>query len=69
MFNEVAFQKWESGELQNITPVEAERLFRIDDYVIGKARSSRLQRALDTFGGDPVLGKAIRDISELVRNR
>jgi hypothetical protein len=69
MVNEVAFQKWNSGELSEITPVEAERLFRIDDYVIGKARASRLKRALDTFTNDPMLGKAIEDIAKLVRDR
>jgi hypothetical protein len=69
MANEAAFQKWKSGEFETITSVEAERLFRIDDYVIGKARASRLKRALDTFTNDPVLGEAIKDIAQLVRDR
>jgi hypothetical protein len=67
--NEEAFKKWESGHPDQITSVEAERLFRIDDYVIGKARAARLKRALDTFANDPVLGGAIKDISRLVRDR
>jgi hypothetical protein len=69
MANEVAFLKWKSGQFDQITSVEAERLFRIDDYVIGKARASRLKRALDTFSNDPVLGGAIADIAQLVRDR
>lgn len=69
MMSEVAFQKWNSGQPDEITPVEAERLFRIDDYVIGKARASRLKRALDTFANDPVLGGAVKDIAKLVRDR
>jgi hypothetical protein len=69
MVHEAAFQKWNSGQFDKITPVEAERLFRIDDYVIGKARALRLKRALDTFTNDPVLGGAIKDIAHLVRDR
>ena len=69
MVHEAAFEKWSSGQSDQITPVEAERLFRIDDYVIGKARELRLKRALDTFANDPVLGSAIRGVSKLVRNR
>ena len=69
MVSEVAFQKWEAGQSSQITPVEAERLFRIDDYVIGKARALRLKRAVDTFAHDPILGNAIKDISQLVRDR
>ena len=52
MVNETAFEKWSSGQLDQITPVEAGRLFRIDDYVIGKARQMRLKRAIDTFAND-----------------
>ena len=69
IMHEMAFQKWSSGRLDDITNVEAERLFRIDDYVIGKARALRMKRALDTFMGDPVLGAAIKEIATLVRDR
>jgi hypothetical protein len=69
MLTEAAYQKWDAGELNSITPVEAERFFRIDDYVIGKARTVRLQRAIDAFARDPVLGKALREISSIVRER
>ena len=69
MVSEQAFEKWNRGQLDQITSVEAERLFRIDDYVIGKARAARLKRALDAFANDAVLGSAIKDIAKLVRDR
>jgi len=69
MRSEVAFQKWEQGRAKEITAVEAERLFRIDDYVIGKARKARIKRAIETFRADAELGAAVKDISLLVRNR
>lgn len=69
ILTEAAYQKWDAGDRSSITPVEAERLFRIDDYVIGKARTARLQRAIDAFTADPILGKALNDISQLVRER
>jgi hypothetical protein len=69
MRSETAFQKWEKGRVDDITAVEAERLFRIDDYVIGEARKARIKRAIETFRADTELGAAVKDISVLVRNR
>ena len=67
MHSETAFQKWTEGRLTEITHVEAERLFRIDDYIIGEARKARIKRAVETFRADPELGPAINDIASLVR--
>ncbi len=69
MSSEPAFAKWSDGRGHEITPVEAERFFRIDDYVIGKSRVARLERAIQAFSADEAYGPAVRDIARLVRER
>lgn len=69
MLGEVAFQKWQEQGIGAVAANEAERFFRIDDYVVGKARTARIERARDAFRIDPELGPAIEAISSLVRDR
>ena len=66
---EIAFKKWQDGRADGIVSVEAERFFRIDDYVVGDLRSSRITRAKDIFAADPVMTEAIKEIAGKVRNR
>jgi len=66
---EIAFQKWREGRFGEIQPVEAERFFRIDDYIVGDLRHSRLKRAKDVFAADPIMSQAIDEIAKKVRNR
>ena len=66
---EVAFQKWKEGHAQDILPVEAERFFRIDDYVVGALRRSRVERATAIFAVDQTMTEAIKAISTKVRDR
>ena len=44
MMNDDAFQKIRMGLTTSITKSEAERFFRIDDYVTGKARTGKIER-------------------------
>lgn len=44
MMKEDAFQKIRMGLTTSITQSEAERFFRIDDYVTGKARAGKIER-------------------------
>src|SRR5260370_33381716 len=44
MLNEDAVKKFHSGERSSITKSDAERFFRIDDYVTGKSRSAKIER-------------------------
>jgi hypothetical protein len=69
MLAEPAYQKFAAGQITIITPIEAERFFRVDDYVIGTARKTKIERSIAVFAGDPLLGKATRRIAELVRSR
>lgn len=66
---EVAFQKWKDGRLDEIVPVEAERFFRIDDYIVGDLRRSRVKRARDIFAADQAMTDAIDEIAKKVRDR
>jgi hypothetical protein len=58
MLAEPAYQKFATGQMKNITPVEAERFFRVDDYVIGAARRTKIERSIGAFTADPLLGEA-----------
>lgn len=69
MSTEAAYTKWIEGRTNEITPIEAERFFRIDDYVVGDLRQSRISRAKDTFATDPLLSEAIEEITKKVRDR
>ena len=69
MLAEPAFQKFSSGQLARISPVEAERFFRIDDYVVGAARKNRIERSIAAFNTDPILADAIRRVAGLVRTK
>ncbi|HFA59376.1 MAG TPA: hypothetical protein ENJ83_01660 [Rhodospirillales bacterium] len=59
LFVEDAFRKIAAGNIDSVTRQEAERFFRIDEYIVGEARERRLQRIRKAFGNDPNLGPVI----------
>jgi hypothetical protein len=67
MMNEDAFTKFTRGHQQEITRSEAERFFRLDDYVIGKARAAKIERFKIMASRSSVLSRAIEFLSGLVR--
>jgi hypothetical protein len=69
MLAESAYQKFAADRIKSISPVEAERFFRVDDYVVGVARRTKVQRSIAAFKTDPQLGEATRRIAELVRRK
>ena len=69
MQSEAAYLKWKAGNSKEITAIEAERFFRIDDYVVGDLRAKRISRAVDAFLNDQELSKAIDFIRGKVRER
>jgi len=69
MLAEPAYQKVSSGRLTSVSPVEAERFFRVDDYVVGAARKSKIERSIAIFNSDPLLGDATKRLAELVRRK
>lgn len=62
-----AFQKLKLDKSDMITRQEAETFFRVDDYVVGKARERKMVRILNTFGDDPVLADAVKTLADKVR--
>jgi hypothetical protein len=64
-----AYLKFQSGQLDAITPQEAEAFFRLDDYVMGEARNRKVIRIVNTFGSDPELGKAVKELTTKIRER
>ena len=69
MLAEAAYHKFAAGQLKTISPVEAERFFRVDGYVVGAARKTKIERSIAAFDADPLLGKAIRRVAALVRRK
>lgn len=69
MLAEPAYQKLITGQTKIITAVEAERFFRIDDYVVGAARRTKIVRSIGAFAADPILGDATKRLAELVRRK
>jgi uncharacterized protein DUF6494 len=55
MLAEPAYQKLTAGKADQISANEAERFFRLDDYVVGKARKTKIQRSVAAF--DPSFAK------------
>lgn len=69
MLAEPAYCKLIAGKTKEITPIEAERFFRVDDYVVGEARKTKIQRAVVAFQADPDLAKVIKKLAAIVRER
>lgn len=64
-----AYRKIAAGEVQGVTHEEAEAFFRLNGYVVGKARDRKVLRLLNIFGDDPELGTAVQTLAEKVRSR
>ncbi len=69
MLAEPAYRKLVAGRSKDISAMEAEQFFRLDDYVVGKARRTKLQRSITAFAQDPMLADAVKRIATLVRER
>jgi hypothetical protein len=66
MTNEDAFQKIRLGMVASITKSEAERFFRLDDYVTGKARAAKIERFRIIASNNSELARAINILSRLI---
>jgi hypothetical protein len=67
MMHEDAFLKFAKGLEQEITKSEAERFFRIDDYVTGNSRAAKIERFKIIASNNRALSLAIDFLSGLVR--
>lgn len=66
MMSDEAFQKVSLGLTASITKSEAERFFRIDDYVTGKARAAKIERFRIIATDNSELAQAIKILSKLI---
>jgi hypothetical protein len=69
MLGEIAFLKIRNGKETELTSSDAERFFRLDDYVIGAARSRKIQQAENEFHDDPELGPVVAKIASFLRGK
>jgi hypothetical protein len=67
MTHEDAYIKFVSGLSREITKSEAERFFRIDDYITGKMRIAKVERFRIIANNNEKLLRAIEFISSFVR--
>jgi hypothetical protein len=67
MLADPVLARFRDGSASSVSPPEAERFFRVDDYVVGKARQRRIHRILNSFSDDPELGEAVRALAERIR--
>ncbi|MGC3980144.1 MAG: hypothetical protein QM808_02685 [Steroidobacteraceae bacterium] len=66
MLDEPALKKFLEGKPESITKNEAERFFRIDDYVIGKERTAKIERFRILVSDDITLVNAVEKLAALV---
>jgi hypothetical protein len=69
MLKSDAYAKLSSGNADAVTLEEAETFFRLNAYIVGKARDRKVLRVTNTFGDDPELGPAVRSLAEKLRSR
>jgi hypothetical protein len=69
MMQEDAFIKFTKGRAQDITKGDAERFFRIDDYVTGQPRSAKIERFKIIANANKRLSQAIEVLATLVREK
>jgi len=69
MMLEDAFVKFAKGKAQEISKAEAERFFRIDDYVTGKSRSAKIERFKIIASSNKRLSLVIDFLTTLVREK
>jgi hypothetical protein len=64
-----AYEKIAAGNAESVTLEEAEAFFRLNAYIVGKARDRKILRVMNIFGNDPELGPAVQALAEKVRSR
>ena len=63
----MACEKFASGNVDAITLREAERFFRVDEYVVGQKRRDSIQRLINAFQNDQELGTMVAAIANKVQ--
>ena len=69
MLSEPAYLKVAGGRADEVTLAEAERFFRLDDYVQGDVRERKIAQSENAFHDDDQLGPAVARAAQLVRSK
>jgi hypothetical protein len=69
MLRSEAFGKTAAGNGDSVTVEEAEAFFRLNAYIVGKARERKVVRVMNIFGNDPELGPVLQALVQKVRTR
>ncbi len=67
MLSSEAYGKFRAGDIDSVTIQEAEAFFRLNEYVVGKARQQKVARMVNTYADDPELGDAIKVLVRRIR--
>jgi len=67
MLSTAAFEKITLNNENEITIQEAEAFFRLDEYIVGKAREKKLNRYINSFTDDPKMGELVKKLAKKVR--
>lgn len=65
--SEEAYLKWIGGMAENISQYEAEKFFRINEYIVGKAREERIERLERIFADDFELLTLVKILAHKIR--
>jgi hypothetical protein len=60
-----AFQKFSTGEKDKITKRDVDAVFRLNEYIVGSGRLSKIQRIVNSIGDDEEVGAAVRFFAKL----
>jgi hypothetical protein len=69
MLQSEGYRKVASGDSNSVTLEEAEAFFRLNAYIVGKARDRKILRVINVFGDDPDLGPVVRLLAEKLTSR
>jgi hypothetical protein len=64
-----AYAKMVGGNRDTLTESDVDQFFRLDDYVRGEARQTKVRRILNHFGKDPDLGAVVSELAQGVKEK
>jgi hypothetical protein len=62
-----AWRQYQQGGESAVADEQIEAMFHVDSYVVGKARERKVVRLVNTFGEDPQIGEAVRELGKRLR--
>lgn len=60
-----AFEKFLSGDVDQVTEVEIKEFFEVDDYLVRDTQLARITRFLNVFGRDEMFGEVVNILAKM----